>query len=144
MCLEALPFHGLMLGFYMLGSWLWNGGLDKTGWISHDHNTPVWIQGNGIIGEYRTCQMRTAEPLARKSLLHLSQESLAKLPRLFCGTGTEGLIDFEIAKSTDSNDGLAAENDDWAEVSDKYFHVCQSPTGNASTERKIEFSKAIR
>jgi hypothetical protein len=31
--------------------------LDGTGWIEHDHDTPVWIKGEWLAGEYRVCQM---------------------------------------------------------------------------------------
>jgi len=31
--------------------------LDDYGWIEHDHDTPVWIKGEWLAGEYRVCQM---------------------------------------------------------------------------------------
>lgn len=31
--------------------------LDGYGWVEHDHDTPVWIQGEWLAGEYRICQM---------------------------------------------------------------------------------------
>ena len=56
-----------------------------------DHDTPVWIQGDWLAGEFRVCQMRTkAVPEQRKDL-----DSLTKLPRLFCGNDANGLFDFQ-------------------------------------------------
>ena len=64
---------------------------DRAGYIAHDHSTPVWIQGNWIVGEYRECQMRTKTvPEHDKHL-----DSLDKLPRLLCGEDADGLFDFE-------------------------------------------------
>lgn len=56
-----------------------------------DHDTPVWIQGDWLVGEYRDCQMRTKTvPDQRKDL-----DSIEKLPRLFCGEDANGLFDFD-------------------------------------------------
>jgi len=56
-----------------------------------DHDTPVWIQGDWLVGEFRVCQMRTKTvPEQRKDL-----DSLDKLPRLFCGEDANGLFDFQ-------------------------------------------------
>jgi len=65
--------------------------LNRRGWISHDHDTPVWIEGDWMVGELRDCQMRTKTvPDKRKDL-----DSLEKLPRLFCGQDAKGLFDFQ-------------------------------------------------
>jgi hypothetical protein len=67
--------------------------LDQAGWITHNHDTPVWIQGDWLVGEYRDCQMRTKTvPEQRKDL-----DSLDKLPRLFCSQDADGLFDFQRA-----------------------------------------------
>lgn len=56
-----------------------------------DRDTPVWIQGDWLVGEYRICQMRTKTvPDPRKDI-----DSLDKLPRLFCGDDANGLFDFQ-------------------------------------------------
>ena len=61
--------------------------LDNSGWITHDHDTPVWIQGDWLVGEYRDCQMRTKTvPAQRKDL-----DSLNELPRLFCAEDANGV-----------------------------------------------------
>lgn len=33
------------------------GWLNEQGWIEHDHDTPVWIKGEWLAGEYRVCQI---------------------------------------------------------------------------------------
>lgn len=33
--------------------------LDTSGWIKHNRDTPIWIKGDWMIGEYRNCQMLT-------------------------------------------------------------------------------------
>ena len=33
-------------------------GLDKRGWIPHHHDTPVFIAGDWMVGELRTCEMQ--------------------------------------------------------------------------------------
>jgi len=74
---------GLLFGLY--------GWLDDGGRISHSNETPVWIQGDWLVGEYRDCQMRTkTDPPQRKDI-----DSLDKLPRLFCGEDANGLFDFQ-------------------------------------------------
>lgn len=69
----------------------YQNGRDNKGEIEHHHDTPVWIQGNWIVGEYRDCQMRTKTvPPNRKDL-----DSVDKLPRLFCAGDKNGLFDFQ-------------------------------------------------
>jgi hypothetical protein len=62
--------------------------LDKTGWISHDHDTPVWIQGNWMIGEYRVCELAESSASAEKTP--------AKVPSLFCGKTDHGYVDWMV------------------------------------------------
>jgi hypothetical protein len=73
-----------------------NTWLDSIGWVTHDHDTPVWIHGDWMVGEYRDCGMRTTTPFAG---IVQSQEARAELPRLFCGKNwaDEGVSEFEIA-----------------------------------------------
>lgn len=57
----------------------------------HDHDTPVWIQGDWLVGEYRDCQMRTKTvPENDKNI-----DYPARLPRLFCGEDRNGVFDFQ-------------------------------------------------
>jgi hypothetical protein len=61
-----------------LGTGYWNPYrlLDDYGWIEHDHETPVWIKGEWLAGEYRVCQM----PL-------LPRQQLPDSAHLLCGQG---------------------------------------------------------
>jgi hypothetical protein len=68
-------------------------GLDQLGWIPHSHDTPVWIEGDWLVGEYRDCQMRTKTARLGES----SWGSIERLPRLFCGQDASGIDDFEHA-----------------------------------------------
>ena len=98
------------------------GWFDEQGWIGHNHDTPVWIKGDWIVGEYRNCGMRTTTPPVG---IVLSQEAQAELPRLFCGKNWkgEGVSEFEIAMP----DPAAATNaifgqGDWSAL-DSNFHI---------------------
>lgn len=75
-CLILLCF----VGYGIYGGYEW---LDGDGWIPHDHDTPVWIHGDWIVGEYRDCDMLTAS-------VGLRPEVGAELPRLFCGDHGSG------------------------------------------------------
>jgi len=52
--------------------------LDESGWIPHSHDTPVWIAGDWLTGEYRICKM----PLMPK-------HSLPSSAHLICGENIE-------------------------------------------------------
>jgi len=102
--------------------------LDNAGWIPHSHDTPVWIQGDWLVGEYRTCQLMTTTPVAGRVL---SQEARAELPRLLCGRTDADRIagsldEFEnamLGTGIASNAIVSAtDNGDWSAL-DGYFHV---------------------
>lgn len=87
--------------------------LDNSGWITHDHDTPVWIQGDWLVGEYRKCDMPV------------------RTTRLFCGgdaIGGGSIVGFTGSVSDD--DAANALNaamtrnaqTDWTPL-EKYFHV---------------------
>ena len=87
--------------------------LGRAGWIPHDHDTPVWIQGNWLVGEYRKCDMP------------------ARTTRLFCGE--DAVAGKSIVGFTDSvSDDDAASafeaamtrnpQTNWT-LLEKYFHV---------------------
>jgi hypothetical protein len=92
-----------------------------------DHDTPVWIQGDWLVGEYRVCQMRTKTVPPQKKEL----DSLDKLPRLFCGADSNGLFDFqrETALVSPSSDTQAPPQGSMylftvtADAFDSYFHI---------------------
>lgn len=56
--------------------------LDEAGWIHHSHDTPVWIQGDWMNGEYRDCEMLTGYNPPNKIF---SSDNPNDYPRLFCG-----------------------------------------------------------
>lgn len=86
--------------FGVVGAVAGYGSLDQGGWITHDATTPVWIQGDWMIGEYRDCQMRTrTAPPSRKEL-----DTLSRLPRLFCAEDANGLFDFQREKNPPSHE----------------------------------------
>jgi hypothetical protein len=66
-------------------------GFVSMGWITPSHDTPVWIQGDWMVGEYRDCGMLTTTP---PQGVTLSPQVRAQLPRLFCGEPTESAADF--------------------------------------------------
>jgi hypothetical protein len=99
-----------------------NTWLDSIGWVTHDHDTPVWIHGNWMVGEYRDCDMLAAR-------VGLKPEVRAELPRLFCGdqgpSGSEP--EFLDEFHHDDPHSLSAINallnaGDWREF-DNVFHV---------------------
>lgn len=98
--------------------------IDNSGWIIHRHDTPVWIQGDWLVGEYRTCGLLTAPPVARRVL---SQDPHAELPRLFCGmnsslSGFDILTDFQNAMPDTTSASNALTGGDWSAFG-SYFHV---------------------
>ena len=104
-------------------------GLDASGWIPHDHQTPVWIHGDWMVGEYRACQLRTTTSFpGNRSLglpgIVLSQQARAELPRLFCGgEGGDGITQFQLAMpSFDAATESVWGEQDWRWFDD-YFHV---------------------
>jgi hypothetical protein len=60
-CGRLCAYAGFALGVCIL-FWIGNAAyqsLNNEGWIPHTHDTPVWIDGDWIIGEYRECEMLT-------------------------------------------------------------------------------------
>lgn len=109
-----------LVGYGIYGGYEW---LDRNGWIPHDHDTPVWIHGDWIVGEYRDCDMLTAR-------VGLKPELQAELPRLFCGDhgpGRSESAEFLDEFNIDDPHTLAAMDavlygGDWREF-DNMFHV---------------------
>ena len=108
--------------------YLINGWLDSIGWVTHSHDTPVWIEGDWMVGEYRECEMMTKTPPPGVTL---SPEVRAELPRLFCGKRDEhGALSVTAFVHqflnnpqglTDAGDALGS-GGDWSEFDSK-FHV---------------------
>jgi hypothetical protein len=107
--------YGFLVGLGLLvacvvGLYTW---LDEGGWISHSHDTPAWIQGDWLVGEYRLCDMP------------------ARTERLFCGRNAiAGNSILGFANSASDDDAVNAwgaamtRNDrtDWT-LLERYFHV---------------------
>lgn len=96
--------------------------LNNAGWITHDHDTPVWIQGDWMAGEYRTCQLLTTTPMAGGVL---SQEARAELPRLLCGRDPSESIFGSIVEFQNAVPNVTVaqwDRGDWSAF-DSYFHV---------------------
>lgn len=96
--------------------------LDADGWIAHTHDTPIWIQGNWLVGEYRTCQLvTTTTPMG-------AIKPSGELPRLLCGKNVSDKIDgslFEFEEvMPNTSDAIRAvfSKDNWSDF-DSYFHV---------------------
>ena len=81
-----------------------------------DHDTPVWIQGDWLVGEYRVCQMRTKMQPA-------DPDSLAKLPRLFCGQDSIGYVDFQLETNSARQTALIPSGNVTDDAFDSYFHI---------------------
>jgi hypothetical protein len=94
--------------------------LDSIGWIPHDHDTPVWIAGDWIVGEYRDCGMLTTTPPDG-----IVRSEAVGLPRMFCGKDWEGqgIAEFEIAMpNTDDVTHVIWGRGDWSTLN-SFFHV---------------------
>ena len=94
----GLVIFGLWLLCY-LGIWAVGlyKSLDNSGWIAHNHDTPVWIQGDWLVGEYRECDMQTTTTVFEGS--HYNAEELKTLPRLFCGRAANGFFEWSETKT---------------------------------------------
>ncbi len=118
-CLVLLCIVGIFAREAIHGGYEW---LDTRGWIEHSHDTPVWISGDWIVGEYRDCGMLTTTPPIG---VVLSPMVRAELPRLFCGKKWEsvGIEEFQLAMPSYTDATNAIWNgDDWSEF-DGNFHV---------------------
>ena len=100
------------------GQWNTYRLIDDHGWIEHDQDTPVWIKGEWLAGEYRVCQM----PL-------LPGKQLPDSAHLLCGQGDGQTLKYDedtwafhfgSSLSDDEYRGLLAGK--WSDV-EKYFHV---------------------
>ena len=74
----------VILASCILAGWQW---LDESGYVVHNHDTPVWIRGEWLIGEYRNCSMlNKQDPFAA--------DQLDSFPKLFCGTADQSFDEF--------------------------------------------------
>ena len=61
-------------------------------WIPHTRDTPIWIEGDWLVGEVRDCYMETTTPPVQG--MTYSREYLQSLPRMFCDSASEGILNF--------------------------------------------------
>jgi hypothetical protein len=59
-------------------------GLDESGWMTHDHSTPVAIRGEWLANEIRTCQLMTGE-----TMVPGQRDPIREPAELFCTDGDE-------------------------------------------------------
>jgi hypothetical protein len=90
--LAGLIYGGLIIAAVGILCWLL-GSLPSAlqSFLPSNHDTPVWINGDWMIGEYRICEMRNKINFSSGSN-NLTAPN--KLPLLFCGEGTNGLYEF--------------------------------------------------
>lgn len=108
------------VGYAIYGGYKW---FDSIGWIPHSYVTPVWMEGDWMVGEYRYCHML-------RTVSYTVTGGGDESPRLLCDTEHNGLGAFVQAVSPVDHDvalKLAskmnpANSSDWAEL-DKYFHI---------------------
>jgi hypothetical protein len=69
----------VIIGYAVYGGYGW---LNSVGWIEHSHDTPIWIKGEWLVGEYRVCEM-----------VRLPQQELPATAHLLCGQGENTTLD---------------------------------------------------
>jgi hypothetical protein len=99
----------------LTGEWNTYRVLDDYGWIEHNHDTPVWIQGEWLTDEYRVCEM--------------PGESWGELPasaHLLCGRGEpqaiEGVWPAGFRDGLSVQESIQLQNGHWAGL-EQHFHV---------------------
>ncbi len=90
------------------------GAVDDSGWVEHSRDTPVWISGEWMTGEYRVCKM----PL-------MPRKTLPSSAHLLCGVNYAAdeeswPVDFINSISEHGFNGLMGSK--WDAV-EQYFHV---------------------
>lgn len=111
LALVMVPIVVVLIGFTAYES------LDSAGWITHNHDTPVWIQGDWLVGEYRECDMQTATPVVEGK--QYDADDLKSLPRLFCARQPHGFYGW--SEMTDGDVNWQANGGDFHTLSVSYF-----------------------
>jgi hypothetical protein len=96
------------------GHWNTYRLLDGYGWIEHSHDTPIWIGGEWLTGEYRICKM----PL-------MPGHSLPSSAHLLCGQRFEQETDswpVDFIGSVPDHDFYELMGANWDAV-EQHFHV---------------------
>jgi hypothetical protein len=72
-----------LLALVLLGAAIEKISHKGVGWLAdRSHDTPVWIEGEWMMGEYRDCEMLTSAPTQGATPPGVPRTDL---PRLFCG-----------------------------------------------------------
>ena len=88
--------------------------LDNSGWLEHSHDTPIWIGGEWLTGEYRICKM----PL-------MPGHNLPSSAHLLCGQNSEQGADLwpvDFIASIPDHDFYELMSANWGAV-EQHFHV---------------------
>ncbi len=89
--------------------------LDNSGWIPHSHDTPIWIQGDWLAGEYRICEMPG-----------YLWGGLPESAHLLCSSGdpraVEGVWPVEFRESLSSDEAYRIDMGLWYGL-ERHFHV---------------------
>jgi hypothetical protein len=88
--------------------------IDNSGWIEHSHDTPIWIGGEWLTGEYRICKM----PL-------MPGHSLPSSAHLICGQNyvqDADLWPVDFIGSIPDHDFYELMGSNWAAL-EQHFHV---------------------
>lgn len=91
------------------------GAVDDSGLIQHSYDTPVWIGGDWLTGEYRVCQM----PL-------LPTKSLPTSAHLLCGQTGKDVVDewpVEFMEDISNHDFYGLMGATWSPSLEQHFHV---------------------
>ena len=64
--------------------------LNDLGWIPHNHDTPIWIKGEWMQGEFRKCQM----PLPFSITSSAETKFQGSPPLLFCNAEGDGIQEY--------------------------------------------------
>jgi hypothetical protein len=75
----------LVIGFVV---WGMGAVIDDAGRVPHNHDTPVVIRHEWLVGEYRKCMMVTTTPPVQD--MKYSAAQLSELPKLYC---TDDILD---------------------------------------------------
>jgi hypothetical protein len=108
---------GCLLPLFIIGviAYWGYGWLDGNAWIERDHDTPVWIKGEWLVGEYRVCQIPLVpeQPLPDSAHLLCGQSEVLMEEDLWSPDFVRGLSDPEFAE-------LMAGR--WSSL-DQHFHI---------------------
>ncbi len=118
---------GRILGFVFITVWvttvfwvprIYNSTkrtLDNSGWIVHSHDTPIWIGGEWLTGEYRICEMPG-----------YLWGGLPESAHLLCSSGdpraVEGVWPAEFRESLSSDEAYRIDMGLWYGL-ERHFHI---------------------